>query len=688
MQRIFTRLLVKYIRFNLFLIAFILLGGEANAQFPYGDTFRNATSPDLVFGGTNGSAFLTASATAVTAFGATGTAGTGQLFDADPADAGYLRLTRGSLNQNGFAYNNNRTFSTTDGLDIAFEYYTHTGSTAIPDIYGGDGITFFLFDATTPVFTPGFFGGSLGYAQNGGSGAGVPNGFLGIGLDEFGNFANPGASQRAGGPGKTPSAITIRGDGNGTGLQQGAFVGNTNYEFISTVNTVNLVPSFSLTSGVAAATRTTSPERPNGGFLTSDAGYRKVRVVIEPNGVGVYKLNVYISYNVLGGAGNYVADRHIVVDQAYTPNVIPGNVKYGFTAGTGTAYNVHEIRAITVVVPASSPKVPTALTVAKSGPENSNITFAQSDFYNSDFNLTKFTDPNGDALNKIQIKSLPNPLHGVLKLAPGGTVVNINEEISYANIPNLYFEPVNEYDGAASFTWNGADPGGLYAVADAAVNITLTPIPSITPANLSVCLGATQGSLVYTNMTDGANEYTIDFDAAAQAAGFLNVVYTALPASPITITVPGAATPTIYSATVTVRNTVAATTGTPTGFTVTVKPLAVAADIAVSAPAVCFGSSAVLTPSLAVANSITSPVYTWYANADKTGPITTGGAFTVAGNGVLTVTGLAAGPHTYYVAVSGTEKCENAGGTLQSVTVTVKPLAVAADIAVSAPAVC
>ncbi|MDP3468944.1 MAG: Ig-like domain-containing protein, partial [Daejeonella sp.] len=120
--------------------------------------------------------------------------------------------------------------------------------------------------------------------------------------------------------------------------------------------------------------------------------------------------------------------------------------------------------------------------------------------------------------------------------------------------------------------------------------------------------------------------------------------------------------------------------GTLQSVTVTVKPLAVAADIAVSAPAVCFGSSAVLTPSLAVANSITSPVYTWYANADKTGPITTGGAFTVAVNGVLTVTGLAAGTHTYYVAVSGTEKCENAGGTLRSVTVTVNAQPIVASI--------
>jgi len=87
---------------------------------------------------------------------------------------------------------------------------------------GADGVAIVLSDASiNPV--AGAFGGSLGYAQKkyGQSDCDDPNGcpgfaggWLGIGLDEYGNFSNP-TEGREGGPGRKPDSIAIRGKGDG-----------------------------------------------------------------------------------------------------------------------------------------------------------------------------------------------------------------------------------------------------------------------------------------------------------------------------------------------------------------------------------------------------------------------------------------------------------------------------------------
>ncbi|MBL7805320.1 MAG: hypothetical protein JNL02_16395, partial [Saprospiraceae bacterium] len=83
------------------------------------------------------------------------------------------------------------------------------------------------------------------------------------------------------------------------------------------------------------------------------------------------------------------------------------------------------------------------------------------------------------------------------------------------------------------------------------------PNPTITLGSITpVCPGSGSASLPYSATTGGVDQYSIDFDAAAEAAGFVDVTNAALPSSPIGITVPGMATCGTYNATLTVRNSV------------------------------------------------------------------------------------------------------------------------------------
>ena len=108
----------------------------------------------------------------------------------DPAGSGWLRLTDSEGNQTGYAYNTT-TFDLSQGLLVQFDYATWGGS-------GADGYSVYLFDSGVSTFNIGAFGGSLGYAQKLSTStcnpptatvAGISGGYVGIGVDEYGNFA-------------------------------------------------------------------------------------------------------------------------------------------------------------------------------------------------------------------------------------------------------------------------------------------------------------------------------------------------------------------------------------------------------------------------------------------------------------------------------------------------------------------
>jgi hypothetical protein len=113
---------------------------------------------------------------------------------------GWLRLTGAVNNTSSIALNTGASFSLARGATISFSYAAWGGGAP-----GGDGISLFLYDASSNM-AGSVPGGGLGYCKGSG-------GWLGLGLDEFGNFSNPkdGCGTPGGGPGNVPQALALRG---------------------------------------------------------------------------------------------------------------------------------------------------------------------------------------------------------------------------------------------------------------------------------------------------------------------------------------------------------------------------------------------------------------------------------------------------------------------------------------------
>jgi type IV pilus assembly protein PilY1 len=157
---------------------------------------------------------------------------------ADPSGSGALRFTNGSPygNQERGAIVSTNAYATNSGIQVTFKTVTYGGT-------GADGISFYLMDGCVPVAgaimpsncttnpiypvgSPnvpaiGATGGSLAFTcsnTNGpGSGAGVTydgltGGYLGLGIDEYGNFLNQGDNTGSGW-GFQPGRIGLRGAG-------------------------------------------------------------------------------------------------------------------------------------------------------------------------------------------------------------------------------------------------------------------------------------------------------------------------------------------------------------------------------------------------------------------------------------------------------------------------------------------
>jgi len=277
----------------LILLTWLVSAGAAFAAL-VNQPMTGATAPGWVIGG---SAYLTAS---------TGT---------DPAGSGWLRITEPDNDQAGYGFFDSP-FDISQGAVIQFDYATWGGS-------GADGYSIYLFDGSYDwsSFSVGASGGSLGYAQKVGTGAtddpGLTGGYIGVGIDEYGNFSSP-TEGRIGGTGLVNNSVAVRGPYN---HPSGAFY--------------YLGGSASLAQQLDFPNQLYRPSQ-------STTQYRKVVIYLTPQTAPNYlRVDVYLQY----GANQPLTQ---VVNGLMVGRPVPATVKVGYGASTGGATNYHEIRNLVI----------------------------------------------------------------------------------------------------------------------------------------------------------------------------------------------------------------------------------------------------------------------------------------------------------------------------------------------------
>jgi len=263
---------------------------HAQSGFFIKESFRDNSTKNVTLGGSPTVAYLTAGLQ-------------------DTVGGGWLRLTNDDKNQKGYAIIN-QAFSSSNGvlLDMEYAIWRTKG-----DPFGGaDGFSVFLFDATATPFRIGGFGGSLGYAQryvpNEPFADGVSGGYVGLGIDEYGNFSNPNEGKE-GGTSKMANTVGIRGPES------------TNYAWLTGNSNLGFMLQFG-----QSATRPTQTQY-----------FRRIQVEILPIPGNKYSVTARM---MTDKNGKFVT----VLGPYLLPAAPPAMLKLGLAASTGAAINNHEIR--------------------------------------------------------------------------------------------------------------------------------------------------------------------------------------------------------------------------------------------------------------------------------------------------------------------------------------------------------
>jgi len=182
-------------------------------------------------------------------------------------------------------------------IEVEFNHFAYS------NINGADGIAIVFSDADINPIAGGY-GGSLGYAQRC-EVNGFDGGWIGVGLDEYGNFSNP-TECRDGGVGFRKDSIAIRGRGSGT----------TGYKYLTGTNSLTTGIDSNINNGPNYKYKISIDTRDNKTFIKVDR---------DTTGTG----NIYT---------NLIPWTDITQDA--TP---PVNFKFSITGSTSSVSNYHKL---------------------------------------------------------------------------------------------------------------------------------------------------------------------------------------------------------------------------------------------------------------------------------------------------------------------------------------------------------
>ena len=233
------------------------------------------------------------------------------------ASSSRLRMTSAQGNQATLAVLQRYFPAGGNNVVVTYNHYAYGGT-------GADGVVTVFSDATVPPVA-GAIGGSLGYS-------GFAGAWLGVGLDEFGNFSGSIGGYQ--GPGRTRNSIAVRGPDNSFYTTSPASNAGSKNPYLAGTSTLSPVVGFS------ASSSTLGP-----GYLyrinidSRVPGEQWVQVERSTDGGSTYTAHIPF-FNVMA--------RLSTIFTSLPPPAIPSNFWFSFSAGTGGSHNFHEIDNLSV----------------------------------------------------------------------------------------------------------------------------------------------------------------------------------------------------------------------------------------------------------------------------------------------------------------------------------------------------
>jgi len=368
---------------------------------------------------------------------------------------GRLRFTQ-AVGSQSTSSSYQRLFPASDNLvEIEFDHFAYDGS-------GADGIAVVLSDArVTP--RPGAFGGPLGYGFKPNE-PGFAGGWLGIGIDEYGNFSDEGGQGAE--PGRRRQSVALRGSGED----------ETGYRYLAGACNNG-------TTNTNSSCLDPTVDNNNSGDV------HRYKIVVDSRVTN--QSLVEILRKVGSDDWQTIVGPINVLDSQYNQAAVPDDFLLSITGSTGGSNNIHEIDNFQVCALDSRPIGPQINHFRMTLPQQA-LTCNAADVSvkacaNSDCSTT-FTDP---VTAYLTPNSLPSATGGWVN----GSTLNLNSGIGLTKLRRneagavnvgvsgsnptavAYNDTLCSYDGsnfsAANCVVNFADSGFVVTVPNAYANQTV-----------------------------------------------------------------------------------------------------------------------------------------------------------------------------------------------------------------------